>query len=70
MNLSHLSMQGIILRTSRHSIEPHRITAPEPSQLGPAMRALSDHRAAYFQQSANTKAGQRAEYVPPNREPK
>lgn len=60
----------MILRTSRHSIEPHRITAPEPSHLGGAMKLLGDQREAYIRQSLATRDGVRAAYVPPTRENK
>lgn len=54
----------MILRTSRHSIEPHRITAPEPSHLGGAMKLLGDNRDRYVAQSAATKNGKVAPLPP------
>ena len=45
----------IIERTYRDVHPAPRITTPEP--MVPALRAFSDYRALYIQQSANTVAG-------------
>ena len=54
----------MIARFACHEVPPRQITAPEPDELGVALRALSDQRLNTFRQSLQTTQGRRAEYDP------